>query len=72
MATEIPHKWQPVMLVTDRRIECACGSLAIFVVLNRDEDDRDRDTTHTDWGYTAWCQTCWAHAQDDDNDERAG
>ena len=60
MIDEIPHKWQPVMLVADHRIECACGALAIFIVLNED----DSDVTHTDWGYTAWCQTCWANEQE--------
>ena len=62
MIEEIPHKWQPVMLVADRRIECACGALAIFIVLNG--EDAPDDTTRADWGYTAWCQACWAHEQE--------
>ena len=61
MIDEIPHKWQPVMLVADRRIECACGALAIFIVLNQEDAP---DATRSDWGYTAWCQACWAHAQE--------
>ena len=63
MIDDIPHKWQPVMLVADRRIECACGALAIFIVLNRENEDAS-DATRSDWGYTAWCQACWAHEQE--------
>ena len=61
MIDEIPHKWQPVMVVADRRIECACGALAIFIVLNCEDDAPD---ARADWGYTAWCQACWAHEQE--------
>ena len=71
MIDNIPHKWQPVMLVADRRIECRCGALAIFIVLNRENEDAS-DATRSDWGYTAWCQACWAHeqehAQEDDGE----
>ena len=64
MIDEIPHKWQPVMLVADRRIECRCGALAIFIVLNCEDDAPDGATgDRADWGYTAWCQMCWAHEQ---------
>lgn len=49
-------KWQPVMLVASRRLECACGALAIFVVLDQDGAD--------DWEYQGWCQQCWAHDQE--------
>ena len=61
-------KWQPVMLVAERRLEChQCGALAVFVVL---EVAADGDV----WDYTAWCQDCWQHAQESDDtpdEERA-
>jgi hypothetical protein len=58
------HKWQPVMLVLDERLECGvCGALAIFVVLL----DRTRGAEgKEDFDYTAWCQFCWVKAEEED------
>lgn len=47
--------WQPVMLITPRRVECACGAKAIFVLLEGDLERPD---------YTGWCQDCWAREQE--------
>ena len=62
---ETRMKWQPVMLIVPTRIECDCGALAIFVVL---DEDADADAEHSeegtrDMGYTAWCQACFERAQ---------
>jgi len=54
-------KWQPVMLVMSKRLECQCGSLAIFVVLDGNEKRGDKE----DMDYSAWCQECWAKEQDE-------
>ena len=54
-------KWQPVMLVVSKRVECECGALAIFVILDEDEEQSDKDGR--DMGYTAWCQSCFERAQ---------
>lgn len=55
---DTPVKWQPVMLVTQGRIECDCGALAVFVILdgapNRIEE----------WNYSAWCQQCFEREQE--------
>lgn len=55
METEqaVRTKWQPVMLVATRRVECACGALAVFVLLEDGEDGAD------DWTYSPYCQDCW-------------
>ena len=47
------------MLVKQRRLECACGILAIFVCLE-EVIDYDGDTL---FDYTAWCQDCFSKAQ---------
>jgi hypothetical protein len=57
--SEDQAKWQPVMLVKQRRLECACGILAIFVCLE-EVIDYDGDTL---FDYTAWCQDCFSKAQ---------
>ena len=54
-------KWQPVMLVVNQRIECDCGSMAIFIVL--DDMERDGEGKFTNWSYSAWCQSCWEREQ---------
>lgn len=55
-------KWQPIMLVKQDRLECSCGALAIFVVLNEElaEDGKK------DFDYTAWCQECFSKAQEEE------
>ena len=54
-------KWQPVMLVATHRVECKCGTLAIFVTLDEDiGEDGERD-----FRYTAWCQVCFERAQEE-------
>lgn len=54
-------KWQPVTLIVNNRLECECGAMAIFIVL----DDMERDDTgkFTNWSYSAWCQSCWEREQ---------
>ncbi len=54
---EQTFKWQPVMLITDKRVECKCGALAIFVILEEDEE--------SDRHYTTWCQSCFQRAQEE-------
>ena len=48
-------KWQPIMLIVEKRFECRCGNLAIFVVLDNFEK---RDGGKEDMDFTAWCQDC--------------
>jgi len=55
-------KWQPVMLVLERRLECSCGALAIFVVLELTEEEDE----HKEFDYGAYCQSCWKKAQEDE------
>jgi hypothetical protein len=53
-------KWQPVMLVKQDRLECSCGTLAIFVCLEESLDDEGEKL----FDYTAWCQECFSKAQE--------
>lgn len=52
-------KWQPVMLVLNRRLECECGALAIFVVGRLRPDGKYNDLEDVD----VWCQACYSKAQ---------
>lgn len=53
-------KWQPIMLITEKRFECKCGAMAIFVQLwSPDVDDAEED-----WRYKAYCQDCFERAQE--------
>ena len=58
-------KWQPVMLIVEKRLECQCGTLAIFVILDGNAQRGDKE----DMDYSAWCQECWHHAQEEEIDE---
>jgi hypothetical protein len=55
-------KWQPVMLVLEKRMECDCGALAIFVTLDYTVGEDGK----RDYKYNAWCQHCFKKAQDED------
>ena len=55
-------KWQPVMMIAKKRVECECGALAIFVIL---EDEEDSEEGKRDFSYTGWCQHCFSKAQED-------
>ena len=53
-------KWQSVMLILSKRLECQCGNLALFVVLDNTEKQVDGKE---DMDYTSWCQDCFEQAQ---------
>ena len=56
-------KWQPVMLVINKRLECKCGNLAIFVV-GKIVDDEYNSMDEVD----VWCQDCWDKAQQEEEE----
>ncbi len=49
-------RWQPVVLILDKRLECDCGGIAIFVNGKVAELE-----DHNAWLYDAavYCQDCW-------------
>lgn len=51
-------KWQPVMLVVNRRLECKCGTLAVFVS-GKVADGEYNSLEEVD----VWCQDCFTKAQ---------
>lgn len=56
-------KWQPVVLIMgeDKRLECECGALAIFVIT----EDEESEDGKRDFSYTGWCQSCFSKAQEE-------
>lgn len=66
MSEEEAPKWQPVMLIAKRRVECECGVLAIFISLEQVERAEGKPA---DVIYSAWCQSCWAKAQEEEEAE---
>lgn len=60
MNEETP-KWQPVMIVTNKRIECLCGALAIFVTGKSPDNDEYSSLDEAD----AWCQDCFQKHQEE-------
>ena len=63
---EPESKWQPVMLIAKRRVECRCGALAIFVSLEQVEREEGKPA---DVLYSAWCQPCWAKEVEEGDEE---
>lgn len=59
-STERPVKWQPVLLVVTKRIECQCGALA--TVISGRGPERDEPYYLLD-EVDAWCQDCFFKAQ---------
>lgn len=53
-------RWQPVIMVLDRRLECDCGALAVFVNGEVAEDEND---CLNDVG--VYCQDCWQKELED-------
>jgi len=54
------------MLIAKRRVECACGALAIFISHEQQERAEGKPA---DVLYSAWCQSCWAKEIEADDDE---
>lgn len=56
---EISPRWQPVVMIINRRLECQCGAIAVFVSGKVSEsnynvmDDAD-----------CWCQNCYELEQE--------
>jgi len=54
-------RWQPVVMVVDRRVECQCGSLAVFVT-GKVSDSSDEYNSLED--VDVWCQDCFTRHQE--------
>lgn len=60
---EEARKWQPVVVITDHRLECACGALAIFV--SGKVGDKYNSLNDVD----VWCQDCFTVAMNSQSEE---
>jgi hypothetical protein len=58
-------KWQPIMLILNRRLECVCGALAIFVTGDLVEGSISMEHVQ------AWCQMCFMKAQEEGENDTA-
>jgi hypothetical protein len=59
-------KWQPIMFILDERLECECGTLAIFVSVLQPEDAELSEEGKRDLHYKAYCQSCFEKAQEEE------
>lgn len=57
-------KWQPVMVVTDKRLECLCGNLAVIITGKAPDNDEYNSLEEVD----AWCQSCFEKHQREEQD----
>jgi hypothetical protein len=57
------QRWQPVILVLDKRLDCKCGALASFVT-GKVVDNKYNSLEEVD----VWCQPCFAKAQEEEED----
>lgn len=57
-------KWQPVVMIVNKRLECKCGALAVFVNGDIPEDGEYNQLENVD----VWCQICYEKMQDDNID----
>ncbi len=54
---KLTSKWQPVMLIMPKRLECGeCGALAVFVAMDMTKEE---DDGYKVFDYGAYCQDCW-------------
>jgi hypothetical protein len=62
--TQLPVKWQPMVVLTCGRIECGqCGALATFIVLADSEGPVDEGKR--DFSYESFCQDCFTQLQNE-------
>ena len=56
------NKWQPLMVIAPHRLECKCGAIAIFAVLDSEIPNEDEGPQ---FGMACWCQSCFKQAQEE-------
>lgn len=55
-------KWQPVVVVTNKRLECECGALAVFVTgIQGDEHNVMEEVG-------VYCQPCFQRMQEEEEE----
>jgi len=57
-------KWQPMMLIVNKRIECECGTLAIFIS-GKVVDNENNSLEEVNF----WCQACFGEKAQEEADE---
>ena len=60
-------RWQPVILILDKRLDCECGSMAVFINGKTVEVDDDCGFLND---VRAYCQDCWqAYIEEEEENE---
>lgn len=63
MSTIAEARWQPVVLMLNKRMDCSCGALATIVVGTiPDDPEKYCDLANVD----AWCQDCFNRASQEE------
>lgn len=57
-------KWQPVVMIVNRRLECQCGALAVFVSGHIPDEGEYNQLEEVD----VWCQACYEKMQAENNE----
>ena len=60
------NRWQPIILVLDKRLECECGALASIISGVVAEKHPEKHTILEKGA--AWCQTCYEQWQRENNE----
>jgi hypothetical protein len=56
-------KWQPVVMVMNKRLECQCGALGIFVCGTQPENEKYNVLEDVD----IFCQSCFVKMQEEED-----
>ena len=56
-------RWQPVVMVVNRRLECKCGALAVFITGILSEKNEEYNIMEQ---VDVWCQDCFDKAQEEE------
>jgi hypothetical protein len=62
MSTIAEARWQPVVLMLNRRMDCSCGALATIVTGTIPDDQGDIVLRDAD----SWCQDCFNKASQEE------
>lgn len=53
-------KWQPVVMIVNKRLECQCGNLGIFIIGTIPENNQYNQLEEVD----IYCQDCYIKEQE--------
>ncbi len=57
-------RWQPVVMIVNRRLECKCGALAVFVSGRLPHEPEHYNAMEE---VDVWCQSCFMKMQEEED-----